>query len=96
VKSRTSNIRDADFAIERLHDKHGDDAESREDYTDADGKRWDAIDILATKPARSSNGLVAKAEVLTDRRLSEDFTSHGRIATSLGEDVLRYFGARVA
>jgi hypothetical protein len=90
------NMRNCDLAIHRLYKKHGDEADSRDDYQKIETERQDRLGILATRRAHSSNGLVAKAEALTDRRLIEDYDSHGRIAASLGEDVLRYFGARVA
>jgi hypothetical protein len=92
----SSALTRADVAIDDLHKNHGDDADSREDDARVADQRWDAIDVLATKPARSPQGLVAKAEAVSTRRLFDDFACHQRVATSLAEDVLRYFGARVA
>jgi hypothetical protein len=89
------NMGNCDFAIHRLYKKHGDEADSRDDYQQIEAERKKVLDTLATTRAHSSNGLVAKAEALTDRLLAEDYDAHGRIAASLGEDVLRYFGARV-
>jgi hypothetical protein len=51
---------------------------------------------VAYAKARSSNGMIAQAEVLTECRLIEDYQRHGVITTSLAKDVLRYFGPQIA
>lgn len=84
-----------DLRIQELHDKFGDDADGRDDYHEMEARRDEVLEILATIPARSHEGLVAKAEALTQRRLIEDFERHGAVASSLADDVLRYFGARI-
>jgi hypothetical protein len=91
-----TEMQEADATIERLHRRHGDHADGRGDYQEVEAKRHNALDILAGESARSWNGMVAKAQALSDRRLIEDFARHGEIATSLAADVLRHFGARLA
>jgi hypothetical protein len=87
------DVENCDSAIDRLHDKFGDDADSRDDYHGLEDERDVALDVLRSKRARTSNGMVAKARAVSDRRLAEDHKRHGAIATSLANDVLRHFGA---
>lgn len=85
-------MRNVDGAIDRLHKKHGDDADGRKDYHQLEAKRDEALNALAKTKSVSSNGLIAKAEVLVERRLIEDYERHRLIATSLAKDVLHHFG----
>jgi hypothetical protein len=91
-----TDMQAADAAIDWLHKQHGDDADGRDDYHAVEAKRDVALDILADQPARTPRGMVAKAEVLSERCLIEDYTRHGEIATSLAADVLRHFAGRMA
>ena len=86
----------SDAAIDRLHKRHGDDADSRDDYHAVEAKRDRALDIPAGQPARTPKGMIAKAEVLSDRHLIEDYARHGEIVASLAADVLRHFACRIA
>jgi hypothetical protein len=85
-----------DAAINHLHEKYGDDADSRGDYRQLEVERFAALETLRAEGARTSNGIVAKAEAVSERRLVEDYKRHGEISASLAADVLRYFGHRVA
>jgi len=98
VRAR-AQMAEADKTIDELlkQPQHrGTDCEDIPGFCDFERRRSKALVDLAKSPARSFEGLIAKAQALTDRRLIEDYASHGRIAASLGEDVLRYFGTRVA
>jgi hypothetical protein len=48
-----TEMQDSDAAIERLHKRHGDDADSRDDYHAVEDKRYLALDILAGKRRRT-------------------------------------------
>jgi len=91
-----SEMQNLDEAIDQLHKDHGDDADGRDDYHQLEAKRDAALNTLADTSARSSNGMIAKAKALTERRVIEDYQAHGYIGTSLANDVLRYFGASIA
>jgi hypothetical protein len=52
-----------DHAIGKLHDKFGDRADSRADYVEAEERRFEALECLATIQA-GSPGMVAKARAL--------------------------------
>ena len=79
---------------------------SRHPHDDCGGvprlsRLWDArcrkaVGDLQKLSARSLEGLRAKAEALVDPKLIQDYASHRKIAVSLADDLLRYFGARVA
>jgi hypothetical protein len=97
VRAR-AQMAEADKAIKELiyHPQHRDtDCTDIPGYSELERRRLKALVDLAKLAARSFEGLIAKAEALTDRVLFQDYASHQRIAASLGEDVLRYFGARV-
>jgi hypothetical protein len=74
-------------AIEALHKKHGDDADSREDYLKCQDMRDDAVETLISVPASSMDGIKAKASALQLQVLFEDYESHQAIALSLAEDL---------
>jgi hypothetical protein len=88
-------MRNSDSALDRLHKRHGDDADRRDDYRRIEAERDEALGILATRRSQSSNGMIAKAEALKSR-LIEDYAWHRTVAASLAADVLRHFGAREA
>ncbi len=58
----------ANSRIDRLQERHGDDADGRDDYQKCEDERDQALDTLASVRARTSNGLVAKAEALTTEK----------------------------
>ena len=62
----------ADEAIDNLHDKFGDDADSRADYHAMQRQRNDHIATLIVVPALSAAGIQAKAGVLLLPRLIEE------------------------
>jgi hypothetical protein len=85
-----------DAALRHLLDRHGDDADSRDDYLQLEAERDASLKMLQSKRARTSNGMIAKAEALREKLSIEDERRHGEIAVSLAANVLRYFGAHVA
>jgi hypothetical protein len=95
LSNAVTNMRESEYAIDALNKKYGDDADSRDDYQHVESERDVALAILSTRRARSSNGMIAKAAALSERRVIEDYERHGEIATSLAADVLRYFGKRI-
>jgi hypothetical protein len=82
----------SDAAIEQLHKAFGDDADDRKDYQQIEEERTDALDLLAETPARSLDGMQAKAATLKRRQVEEDPGATGAIAASLADDVLRLIG----
>jgi hypothetical protein len=58
-------------------------------------ERYTALDTLQSKRAHTSNGIIAKAEALSDEILIDDYERHGEIAVSFAADVLRYFGVSI-
>jgi hypothetical protein len=77
----------ADKAIEDLHNKFGDDTDSRADYSALQRQRNDHIATLITVPALSAAGVQAKAGVLRLNRLIEDYEQHQQVAVSLADDI---------
>ena len=67
-----SNVRALDLAIEELQEKFGDDADQRIDYGELESRQYDALDVLATVPARSKEGMTAKAAALNERTVIGD------------------------
>ena len=55
-------------------------------------ERTDALDLLAETPARSLDGMQAKAATLKRRQVEEDPGATGAIAASLADDVLKLTG----
>jgi hypothetical protein len=82
----------SEAAIEDLHKWFGDDADSREDYQEISEERADALDVLVETPARSFDGIQAKAATLKRRQVEEDPGATGAIAASLADDVLKLTG----
>jgi hypothetical protein len=54
----------------------------------------DALDFLAETPARSLDGMRAKAVTLKRRQVEADYNTTGAIAASLADDVLRLTGRK--
>jgi hypothetical protein len=82
-------VQQLDMAIAALFDKLEDPCERRE-YRDLENRRLAAIEILATTPAQSREGIIAKAKALGHRMLAEDPDRHVEVGMSLADDVLRY------
>ena len=76
-----------DQAIRDLHDKFGDDADSRPDYHARERERDDYVATLVTVPALGADGVRAKAAVLRLRTLIEDYDRHQEVAVSLADDI---------
>ena len=76
-----------DLAITGLYSKYGDDADSRDDYLAIEQQRDENIEILSTVPAKSWDGIWAKAAALRLRRTIEDERALA-IAASLADDVI--------
>jgi hypothetical protein len=72
-----------------------DDCESVPGFLDLEARRWKVLADLQKLPAQSFEVLRAKTEALVDRELVPDYQAHGKMAVSLANDVLRYFGAGV-
>ncbi len=84
-----NEMRAIDQALEDLHRKYDDDADSREDYLTLAGRRLENIATLITVPASSMAGLKAKASALRLRSMIEDWDEHQQIAVSLADDLVR-------
>jgi predicted metalloprotease len=77
-----------DLAINGLHSKYGDDADSREDYLAIEQQRDENIEILSSVRAESWAGIWAKAAALRSKRTIEDYESALAIAASLADDIM--------
>jgi hypothetical protein len=82
-------MRAADRGISDLHDKFGDDADSREDYSSLEDRRNENIATLVTVPAKSIAGIQAKAVCVRLRTLIEDYDQHQQVAVSLADDLVQ-------
>ena len=87
LRQALNDLVEIDAAIERLHKKYGDDADSRGDYRELEERRNDAIGTLSSVAASSMIGIKAKASALQLDELFIDFESHQQIALSLAEDI---------
>jgi len=87
LRQASDDIVEIDAAIERLHKKYGEAADSRDDYHELEARRDDAIGTLISVPASSMAGIKAKASALQLDELFTDFESHQQIALSLAEDL---------
>jgi hypothetical protein len=96
LRKARDEIQVADATIDQLYKLHGDEADGRDDFLQTEAQRDKAIEVLATVPATSQHGMIAKAQVLSEKSLIGDWQWHGKIAVSLATDVLRYFGAATA
>jgi hypothetical protein len=89
LTSAACEIEMLDFAIEGLHAKFGDDADSREDYLKASARRCELIELICEQHARSWDGIWAKATVLRLRSIVESYTATQRVAESLSNDIMQ-------
>jgi hypothetical protein len=80
-------VQATDQAISELHDKFGDDADSRADYHARERERDDYIATLVVVPALGADGVQAKAAALRLRTLIEDHSRHQEVAVSLADDI---------
>ena len=87
LRQALDDLVEMDAALEALHTKHGDDADSRDDYLECQDMRDDAIATLIDVRASSTAGIMAKASALQLNALFEDYESHQAIALSLAEDL---------
>jgi hypothetical protein len=88
LAAAAAELTSIDAAIEAMHKKYGDDADSRKDYRRLSGRRFDLLHILGSTPALSLGGLAAKAAALS-RRTLEEYTNTASIAGSLANDILK-------
>jgi hypothetical protein len=65
-------------------------------YLEAEDARFDAIDRLIDIPARSWEGIRAKAAALKMRQILDDVSRAGVLAESLADDVLQLLAVAVA
>ena len=81
-----------DRVIDELYSKFPDkELEGKNEFEEADKRRETALQSLATIPAESPEGMIAKAKALKAASLVEDYDPQAAIAVSLADDVLRYF-----
>ena len=78
-----------DQALDDLHRKYGDDADSREDYLALADRRLENIATLINTPAHSMAGIRAKTAAVRLRSIVENHQRHRRIAVSLADDLVR-------
>lgn len=88
------NLELLNLAIAALCKKFGDDMDRQRSYWTAENRRDDALERLATTPARSPDGMMAKAKALQqpDMKYSHHYAA---VAASLADDVLRHFSRAV-
>jgi hypothetical protein len=83
------DLQAADRGISDLHDRFGDDADSREDYSALEDRRNEHIATLITVPAKSMTGIQVKAVCVRWRTLIEDYDQHQQVAVSLADDLVQ-------
>jgi hypothetical protein len=88
LRQAFDDIVEMDAAIATLHKKHGDDADSRDDYQECQEMRDGAIATLIDVRALSTAGIMAKASALQLDVLFEDYEMHQQIALSLADDLI--------
>ena len=76
-----------DLGLQELHQKFGDDADSRDDYLAMCDRRFRTLEVLAAVPAKSTADIAAKAEVLLERSVQEAYDHAVKIGASLAHDV---------
>jgi hypothetical protein len=89
LTSAACEIEMLDFAIDGLHAKFGDDADSRADYLNAAARRQELIGLICEQHARSWDGIWAKATVLRLRSIQESYAVTGKVAESLSIDIMQ-------
>jgi hypothetical protein len=85
------DLLELDHAIAQLYNRLGDTIDGDPDFLHAEEWRGAALERLATVPAVSPAGLVAKAKALTTLSLTEDPDRTSAIAASLADDVIKHF-----
>ena len=78
-----------DLGLQNLHQKFGDDADSRDDYLAMCDRRLRTLEVLAAGPAKKTADIAAKAEALLERSVQEAYEHAVKIGASLANDVLR-------
>ena len=85
-----------DAETERMGRVTGDrDIDEHPGYQDVEDRRFAVLAAIASTPAETQAGIVAKARVLKSRGVVEDYTATGEISASMADDVLRLLGAAV-
>jgi hypothetical protein len=69
------------------------DCEDVPGYSEADDRLSSAIAALEKTPARSFEGLIAKAQAVAEKSFQEREGHHRAVAISLANDLLAYFGS---
>jgi hypothetical protein len=77
--------------LSRIHAAHGDHADARDDYQSLESEWSTTLELLATTPAVSPKGMIAKAAALMHHAVGEDVDRHHDIAISLALDILKHF-----
>jgi hypothetical protein len=75
-------------ALDRMHLKYGDDADSRQDYLKLADRRIELLQIFGSTPALSQSDIEAKASALSLPDTLRDYMRTRRIAESLAKDIL--------
>ena len=88
LRQALNDLLEMDAALAALHDKHGDDADSRDDYQEHEDMRDAAIATLIDVRASSTAGMMAKASALQIKVLFEDYEMHQLIGLSLADDLI--------
>jgi hypothetical protein len=83
------DIQVIDQALDDLHRKYGDDADSREDYLTLCARRVENIATLIETRSSSMVGVQAKAAAVRLRSIIEDYLRHRQIAVSLAHDLAK-------
>jgi hypothetical protein len=80
-----------DRTISELWEKFGDHVEDKQEFIEAEARRFAALECLATVQARSPEGMLAKATALKVASITEDVHRQAAIGLSLASDVLWHF-----
>jgi hypothetical protein len=75
-------------AVEALHRKYGDDADSRKDYLKLEDRRFRLLHIIGSTPALSQSDIEAKAAAIALPETLEDHSFAAHIAGCLAQDIL--------
>ncbi len=78
-----------ELALKGLHEKYGDDADSREDYAEINERWFEVVDLLASESSRCWRGIEAKAWALRQHLVLEDYETTAAIAASLANDIAK-------
>ena len=77
----------------RLRQNRDADCEDVPGFLELEDRYHKAINALVKTPARSFEGIAAKARAVGHPRLCEDYRRHRVVAVSLAQDILKYLGA---